>query len=272
MPALRTEDLDFLSVILPQIGVVKEQGHILASNDAQDAREEAAFLSMKALCLSLGAFERHIIRSLKDFPTPVSPDTALDLAWLDTVAVYLDEVLRGTKNEYLVWPPPELRDPPAIARDLTDVYRSAAEGTRLFRPSTQISLTDVIKPIRSKACRIVDAWPQRKGSPPPTVILPQTGPAELRPSLGQRVMNGMTILSLCISLAQGPGAVLDVGPDSVELKEQFSRVASIAAYEVLDSATDIGRELRVGYVSGRAPWVLRDSATSITFRPGGRGF
>ncbi len=280
MPVLQPNDMDFLAVVLPQLHIIKQQEDVLADYSKASRHEAAARSSLRAICLGLEAFQRNIAPVLVDFPKPGVPEQANDTAWLSVVGRRLDAVLRQTGKEELLWPPPEQGNPPAIVTDLEAMYRSAAEATRVFRTEDAPPLSVILEPIQSKACTIAKArWPTGASGTKRIVTRERARLAQaqdeekrLRPSHARRVLDGVTILTLGITLLQAPGAVTAFWPTTKELARDVGSLVSVSAHEVLDAATTIRRELRIDPTSIRPPWVERDTGLEGPSLDGGIGF
>jgi hypothetical protein len=224
----------FLRVVLPMVDRMRESEDVLAHHAYYSQHFHAAQDLLDGLCNSIRMFSTVSLPQLLGSHEPLPVDLHGDLAWLVNVGYHLDRVLE--KNG-LNWPPPTQRDPPAIVRDLSEMYTQVALRNEYFNTVTAESLLKVVQPVGEKACYLMGSVDIVLGE------LKQTADKPGGARLTRRLTAALSGVALGIGLLQGPATITNFPDDWNEFSHSVEHVVKIAANSAVDSAIEVGHML-----------------------------
>jgi hypothetical protein len=244
------QENDVLSWILPQLSYIEDECDVLLDSGKTELHNEAA--KNIITCLAMGT--RRILDLNLEVPRATrGPDrlARFDRELLHGVGMLLD---RHFKHQKLPWPPPLPEPPPAVVRDLIEMYDEAARrSTGAGRGANDETLNDVLGRVARQSQDLLDNW-SAAGVTAATAAAQPAGEAK-RSIIGVF----LTGAALVISLLQGPGAmhnfardVQDLGGDVSEVAETVSAGFAGALDRIADHVLNTKNQARAKEAPSRA--------------------
>jgi hypothetical protein len=227
---MEESSIDFLRVILPRAERMRESSEVLADSYERSRHLHAAHDLLDGLCQSIRMFSHVSLPQLLGSTDPMPVDSNQDLSWLEDTGYHLDEVLY---SHGLSWPPPEQRVPPAVVRDLREMYDQLAYRHMYLDTITSESLLRVVNPVGELACNLMDAVGELLQE------LERTDSTTTFARIVKRIGFALATLATAIGILQGPGAINEFPQDWREFTQNVENVTKIAAQNVVDLGTEM---------------------------------
>jgi hypothetical protein len=221
-------------MVLPNLDRMRESADVLAHSAEFNDHLFAARDLLNDLCTSIKMFSAISLPHLLGPNKPLRPSE--DLVWLSNTGYHLDEVLRRKR---IYWPPPEQRDPPAIVRDLMDMYEKMASRHEYFSSVTAATLLEVVKPVGFKACELtasrskLENLTRKKRNR-------ENRATSMKGSSMSRLTTILGIAALGITFLQGPAAVNDLPESWNTFSHGVEHLVQVAGNGAVDYATEVG--------------------------------
>jgi hypothetical protein len=177
-------------------------------------------------------------------PTSLDPlrlvgDRVYDVLFLFDLG---DRIDYGLRRQGIQWPPPVNNPPPAITRDLIELYETARSRSPLnFNDEgDQLSLT--FRTISKKSSELIGILETANR---PVEVVGSTRRATARSNRGAsaRLSSILGGLALAIGIIQGPGAIHNLPQDVKELGGDINALGRSIAVGVGELAAQVAREL-----------------------------
>ena len=224
----RLQDLDRSARILSSQSDSPSWRRRAATYDLLEILNETAELGTQ-WCPQLPALDRH------NWPSLVgNPDE--DRWFIFNLG---DRIHNSLLQEGLLWPPPVDRPPPAITRDLQELF-----DTPHFHSSDEealSSLTSLFDRIRNKSTELMASLDNSDAAP--QVVQAVSGLAYRRPN---RVSGFLTGLALVIGLIQEPGAIHHLPSDISDLGGDVVQVEKVITSGVFEAGSWINHVISQG--------------------------